>query len=107
MIGTNHDLAAIKQIANREIDRLLYLAGGTRDTACIERELSLRYRQRLAICAVLVNRRIEASNKIVDFSRWFSGNGALDRVLMVSCSGAGSRRENGSTGRDDKAEADS
>ena len=83
MIGTNHDLAAIRQIVNREIDRLRCLAAGTRDTAWIERELSLLHRHRLAVCAALVNRGIEASNKIVDFSRWFNGNGALDHVPML------------------------
>ena len=83
MVGTNRDLAAIKQILQREIDQLLYLAIGTRDTVRIERELSLLYRQRLAVCAALVNRRIEAANKIVSLSRWASGNGALDLVLML------------------------
>ncbi len=33
MIGTNRDLAVIEQILRHEIDRLQYLAVGTRDTA--------------------------------------------------------------------------
>ena len=89
MIGTNRDLAAIKQTLHREIDGLQYLAVGMRDTAWIERELSLLYRQRLAVCAPLVNRRIEASNKIVNFPRWASGNGALDLVPMLPHGNAG------------------
>ncbi|MGE5271214.1 MAG: hypothetical protein ACM3JG_16255 [Thiohalocapsa sp.] len=86
MIGTNRDLAAIKQIVHREIDRLQHLAAGTRHTACIERELSVLYRQRLAVSAALVNRRVEASNRIVNFSRWVSGNGALDVLARTPCS---------------------
>ena len=84
MIGTNRDLAAIEQIVHQEIDRLQHLAGGTRDTAKVERALSVLYRQHLAICTALVNRRIEASNKIVSFSRWVSGNGALDPIVTWS-----------------------
>ncbi len=80
MIGTNRDLAAIKETAEREIDRLQQIAVGTRDTAWIERQLSVLCRQRLAVAAALINRRIEASNKIISFSRWVSGNGALDVV---------------------------
>jgi hypothetical protein len=82
MIGTNRDLAAIKQIVHAEIDRLQRMAAGTRDTARIGRELKVLYRQRLAVAAALVNRRIEASNKIVDFSRWVSGNGAIGLIAM-------------------------
>ena len=78
MIGTNRDLATIKEIVDCEINRLRHLATGTRDTAGIDRQLSVLYRQRLAVCAVLLNRRVEASKGIVDFSRWINGSGALD-----------------------------
>jgi len=89
MIGTNRDLAAIREIVDGEIDRLRHVAAGTRDNGGIKRELNVLYRQRLAVCAALVNRRIEASNRIVNFSRWVSGNGALDVVAGDTCGDAG------------------
>jgi hypothetical protein len=35
-------------------------------------------RQRIVISATLANRRAEAAKQVVDFSRWFNGNGELD-----------------------------
>jgi hypothetical protein len=77
MIGTNRDLVQMQQILDREISRLNRLAGGARDTERIETRLATMCRQRISVCAALVNRRIEAANKVVEFSRWVSGNGAL------------------------------
>ena len=103
MIGTNRDLAVIKQIVDGEINRLRQLKLGTRDTAPIEHKLYILYRQRLAVCAALVNRRIEASNKIVMFSRWVSGNGVLDRIATQGQAKPGSTRDGGSNGCCDEA----
>ncbi len=77
MIGSNRDLAEMQRILDREILRLSGLTRGRRGTGRIENRLALMCRQRIAICAALVNRRIEAANKVVLFSRWVSGNGAL------------------------------
>jgi hypothetical protein len=76
MIGTNRDLAEMQQILDREILRLNLLAG-SRGPGGIDQRLALMCRQRISVCAALVNRRIEAANKVVEFSRWVSGNGAL------------------------------
>src|SRR5262249_16339713 len=37
-------------------------------------------RKRIAICATLVNRRIEAAKPVVDLACWFNGNGALRAI---------------------------
>jgi low affinity Fe/Cu permease len=81
MIGTNRDLVQMQQILDREIFRLNRLAGGPRGPGGIETRLARMCRQRISICAALVNRRIEAANKVVEFSRWVSGNGALGGPL--------------------------
>jgi hypothetical protein len=81
MIGTNRDLVEMQQILDREIFRLNHLAGGPRGPGGIEIRLAMMCRQRISVCAALVNRRIEAANKVVEFSRWVSGNGALGGPL--------------------------
>jgi hypothetical protein len=77
MIGTNQDLVEMQQILDREILRLNRLTSGTRGPGWIENRLELLCRQRISVCAALVNRRVEAANPVVEFSRWVSGNGAL------------------------------
>jgi len=81
MIGTNQDLVEMQQILDREIARLNRLTAGTRGPGWIENRLELLYRQRISVCAALVNRRIEAANQVVEFSRWVSGNGALGSAV--------------------------
>lgn len=77
MIGTNRDLREVGRMLDLEINRLQRLATGASAGSRIDRRLSLMYRQRISISAALANRHIEASNKVVIFSRWFSGAGAL------------------------------
>ncbi len=77
MIGTNRDLAAMRQILDCEIARCWTLAKRASGAICVGHRLASLYRQRGAVCATLLNRQAEAENKIVDFSRWVSGNGAL------------------------------
>jgi hypothetical protein len=79
MIGTNRDLVEMQQILDREIFRLNRLAGGAGGRGGIETRLAMMCRQRISVCAALVNRRIEAAHKVVEFS-WVSGNGALCRA---------------------------
>jgi hypothetical protein len=76
-MGTNRDLAAMQGFLDREILRLKRLASGGTEPGLLDRRFASLCRQRIAVCAALVNRRIEASNKVVIFSRWVSGNGAL------------------------------
>ncbi len=88
MIGTNRNLAAMQQILDFEITRLTRLSTGASDQIRIEHRLASLYRQRGAVGAALLNRHAEAENKIVDFSRWYSGNGALGGL-----DAAGERRD--------------
>jgi hypothetical protein len=76
MIGTNRDLLAMQQILDREILGMQDSASRDQSTS-VGRELVLLCRLRIAVCAALVNRRLEASKNVVVFSRWVSGNGAL------------------------------
>ena len=76
-IGTNRDLAKMQEILDQEIRLLTRSLGTAPEQNMIEARLSLLSRQRIAVCAAVVNRRIEASNKVIVFSRWISGNGAL------------------------------
>jgi hypothetical protein len=39
-------------------------------------------RQRITVAAVLANRRIEAGKKVVEFSRWITGNGVLSNARI-------------------------
>jgi hypothetical protein len=57
------------------------LARNTPDLDHLVRHLSILMRERKALSAALANRHIEAANKVVDLSRWFSGDGALREVL--------------------------
>ncbi len=86
MIGTNRDLARIRERLDLEILRFGAMAKSAPEQAWIGNRLTHLSRQRLAICAALVNRRAEASKNVVNFSRWASGNGApqSERWIAVS-----------------------
>ncbi len=77
MIGTNRDLREMGHILDHEIVRLQQLAVETTAPGWVHRRLALACRQRISVCAALVNRRTEAANKVIDFARWVSGGGAL------------------------------
>ena len=84
MIGTNHDLKSMREAIDSEILRLTALERvrrGQVEGGYIEDRLSILSRERRAIGVALVNRQIEASRKIVSFSKWVDGNGALGVVL--------------------------
>jgi hypothetical protein len=77
MIGTNRDLIEIRRLLDREIHRLQELAADMPSPGWVDRRLETMCRQRISVCAALVNRRMEAANEVVVFARWVSGNGAL------------------------------
>ena len=77
VIGTNRDLKSMQRILDCRIIELKQLAGDAPEQNWISDRLAVLSRQRIAVCATLVNRRIEAARHIVDLSRWFNGNGAL------------------------------
>jgi len=57
------------------ITELKQLAGGGPGPASISVQLAALGRERIAVSAILANRRIEAAKKVVVFSRWLTGNG--------------------------------
>jgi hypothetical protein len=75
MIGTNRDLRSIQQTLDCRIIELKQLADATSDQAWISARLTALGRERIAVSAILANRRIEAAKKVVVFSRWLTGNG--------------------------------
>ena len=77
MIGTNRDLKSMQRILDWRITELKQLADDAPEQNWISDRLAFLSRQRIAVCATLVNRRIEAARHVVDLSRWFNGNGAL------------------------------
>jgi hypothetical protein len=77
MIGTNRDLTAMRELIDGEIRRFDAMAKAAPGQYWIQKQLLALCRQRLAVCAALVNRRAEAGKSVVDFTRWMSGNGAL------------------------------
>jgi len=77
MIGTNRDLVVMREILEFEISRCQTMAKSSPGQRWIGDRLVSLSRQRIAVSAALVNRRAEAAKRVVDFSRWVSGNGAL------------------------------
>ena len=73
----------MQDVLDREILWLKELTRSGADPGVLDRRLALLARLRLAVCAALVNRRIEASNKVVVFARWVSGRGALGDPLAL------------------------
>jgi hypothetical protein len=53
------------------------LPGPTSDRAWVSARLTALDRERLAVSAILANRRLEAAKKVVVFSRWLTGNGVI------------------------------
>jgi hypothetical protein len=81
MLGSNRDLRSIRSRLDCEIETLSRLARHSPDPDPLSRRLSLLVRERRAVSATLANRHVEAANKVVDLSRWFSGNGALHEIV--------------------------
>ena len=81
MIGTNRDLKSLQHSLDAEFAALSRLADRTHDQSWIPVRLAAVTRWRIAISTTLANRRIEATKKVVDLSRWYDGNGALAAVI--------------------------
>jgi hypothetical protein len=81
VIGTNRDLKSLQRSLDAEFAALSRLADRTHDQSWIPVRLAAVGRWRIAIAATLANRRIEAAKQVVDFTRWYDGNGALGAVI--------------------------
>jgi hypothetical protein len=80
MPKTNRDLAMMRELIDYEMLRLTLLRNMPMHApraAEIAEEISKLRRERIALCAAIINRRAEASRSVVSLSRWASGNGAL------------------------------
>ncbi|HEV2188948.1 MAG TPA: hypothetical protein VGR70_17195 [Stellaceae bacterium] len=85
MIGTNRDLCAMREALEYELFRLQALKnlpGRAADATYIDRQIVSLTRERASLSAAIVNRRIEASKTVVEFSRWADGNGALENLYF-------------------------
>ena len=85
MIGTNRDLCAMRESLEYELFRLQTLKnlpGCVTGAGFIDRHMASLNRERHALSAAIVNRRIEASKDVVVFARWASGNGVLDAISL-------------------------
>ena len=88
MIGTNRDLVAMRQAIEHEIMKLAMVKAGQRaDTDIIDRDLAALYRERMALCAAMVNRRAEAAIDVVELQRWLHRYGALNRMALLRGAG--------------------
>ncbi|HTW54060.1 MAG TPA: hypothetical protein VMU69_28770 [Bradyrhizobium sp.] len=79
----NRELIAARDLLEAEIFRLKALQrvpGRAADATRIREQITELNRDRVALCATIVHRRLEASKDVVSLSRWVSGNGALDVV---------------------------
>ena len=84
MIATNRDLSAMRDAIEHEIVRLKApqnMPLRVAEAEFIDQQIASLNRERVALCAVIVNRRIEASRDVVIFSRWVSCNGAFDNIV--------------------------
>ena len=85
MIGTNRELSAMRKSLEFELFTLRALKnmpGRAADAVLVDRQIASLHRERVVLCAAIVNRRIEASKDVVEFSRWASGNGALNNISL-------------------------
>jgi len=80
VIGTNRDLMAAQRLLNSEIAALCKLPDDKSRRRWVSGRLLALQRKRIAICATLVNRRIEAAKPVVDLACWYNGNGALRAI---------------------------
>ena len=86
MIGTNRDLAKMREAIDYELLRLtslskLGLDAFSADDVAVE--IAKLQREPILLCAAIVNRRVETARSVVSLARWASGNGALD--ALFSC----------------------
>jgi|SRR5271166_4848144 len=77
MIGTNRDLELIQRVLDCRILELKQFGSAAPDQAWVSGQLAALGRERITVSAILVNRRLEAAKKVVDLTRWFTGNSAF------------------------------
>lgn len=77
MYGTNHQFLSILREVDSQIGALeLAVADGEAPGRAVP-ALEVLWARRRALRLLLLNRKVEAAKKVVDFRRWRDGNGAL------------------------------
>lgn len=88
MLGTNRQFEAALDSLDQQIPQIeaALLRGG--NSSNLASGLAELWARRRILKLLMLNRRIEAAKKVVDFRRWRDGNGALyllaDRGLAAS-----------------------
>lgn len=76
-------LKLIQRKLDRRILELTQLVGGSPNPEWISDQLATLGRERIAVAAILTNRRIEGAKKVVDLTCWFTGKTFLGALLRA------------------------
>jgi hypothetical protein len=77
MLGSNKHFEELLRSLDAQIATMENLLGHNAPAAGLASSLEELWAQRRLIKLLMLNRRIEASKRVVDFQRWRDGNGAL------------------------------
>jgi hypothetical protein len=91
MLGSNKHFEALLHSLDTQIATMENLLGSSAPAPGLASSLEELWTQRRLLKLLMLNRRIEASKRVVDFQRWRDGNGALHLCtsrLQKSRSGA-------------------
>lgn len=78
---TDRELTAVRNMLDAEMFRLKslqHMPGRAADVRWLSEKIAELNHDRVALCAAIVHRRFEAAKDVVSFSRWVSGDGAID-----------------------------
>lgn len=92
MLGTNQQFDALVGQMDRQIGGLERALLDGKATTTAAPALEELWAKRRAVKLLLLNRRIEAAKRVVDFNRWRDGDGAL---YLCTGSPAAKRRQAG------------
>jgi hypothetical protein len=77
MLGTNCQFQSILREVDLEISAIEHAAAHGEPPGRTAPALEELWARRRALKLLLLNRKVEAAKKVIDFRRWCDGNGAL------------------------------
>lgn len=77
MLGSNHQFEAALDSLERQIPRIEAALLYGSNSPNLASGLAELWARRRVLKLLMLNRRVEASKRVVDFRRWRDGNGAL------------------------------
>jgi hypothetical protein len=77
MLGSNKHFETLLHSLDTQITTMENLLGQSAPASGLASSLEELWAQRRSFKLLMLNRRIEASKRVVDFHRWREGNGAL------------------------------